>query len=519
MQEQLLIDAHLATSLPSAIPHPGQRPTHPRIIPMPLLAAIDQGTTSTRVCITDADGHVVSQAQFEHAQHMPRQGWVEHDAAEIWRNTRRALSEAMAEQDIAEDDVAALGLTNQRETAVVWEKKTGKPIYNAIVWQDTRTNHDGDVYRYQQKTGLLHNSYPAAPKWAWILDNVEGARERAERGELLAGTIDSWLIWNLTGGSREPEHALHVTDVTNASRTLLMDLRTLDWDDELCEALRVPRKMLPEIRPSIGYFGKIRRRGPLAGAPITGVLGDQQAALFGQNCLQENDAKMTYGTGLFMLLNTGSEPRISENGLLTTVAYQIDGEEPVYAQEGSVAVGGSLIQWLRDQLGILRSAAETETLAAQVPDSGGVVIVPAFSGLFAPRWRPDARGVIVGLTRFADKRHIARAALEATCLQAREVVCAMGGDPDRLRVDGGMTANNLLMQMQADILGITVQRPANIETTVMGAASAAGMGISLIDAPLSLGPTTTWNSEMAGPERDRLVSAWEDAVGRSLGLA
>lgn len=488
---------------------------------MPLIAAIDQGTTSTRVYITDKTGRVISESQYEHEQIMPRQGWVEHDPQEIWRNTRRALSEALAEKDIDEHDIAALGVTNQRETAVVWDKATGEPIYNAIVWQDTRTNppQGQDQYKYLEKTGLLYNSYPAAPKWAWILDNVPNARERANNGELLAGTIDTWLLWNLTGGAKAPETALHLTDVTNASRTLLMDLRTLEWDDQLCEELNIPKNMLPEIKPSIGKFGEIRRRGPLASVPITGVLGDQQAALFGQNCLRENDAKMTYGTGLFMLLNTGGEPKISQDGLLTTVAYQIEGHPPVYAQEGSVAVGGSLIQWLRDQLGILKSAAETETLAAQVPDSGGVVIVPAFSGLFAPRWRPDARGVIVGLTRFADKRHIARAALEATCLQAREVVCAMGGDPATLRVDGGMTRNDLLMQMQADILGISVERPANTETTVMGAASAAAMGISLIDAPLSLGATTTWENEMAGPERDRLVAKWEDAVARSYGLS
>ena len=484
---------------------------------MPLIAAIDQGTTSTRAVITDTEGRVVAQAQFEHAQHMPREGWVEHDPMEIWRNTRRALSEAMAEADIAEDDIGALGLTNQRETAVIWDKATGAPIYNAIVWQDTRTNpeNDADPGRYLERTGLLHNSYPAGPKWAWILDNVEGARERAERGELLAGTIDTWLIWNLTGGAREPERALHVTDVTNASRTLLMDLRTLAWDEDLCAEIGVPRRLLPEIRASIGTFGTVRRRGPLAGVPIAGVLGDQQAALFGQHCLRENEAKMTYGTGLFMLLNTGAQPRMSSDGLLTTVAYQIDGEPPVYAQEGSVAVGGSLIQWLRDQLGILRTAEESERLAAQVDNSGGVVIVPAFSGLFAPRWRPDARGVITGLTRFVDRRHIARAALEATCLQALEVVRAMGGEPTELRVDGGMTTNDLLMQMQADILGLRVERPANTETTVMGAASAAGIGAKLICAPLSLGPTTAWENTWAGPERDRLVARWEDAVRRS----
>ncbi|MBL7286832.1 glycerol kinase GlpK [Corynebacterium godavarianum] len=484
---------------------------------MPLIAAIDQGTTSTRAVITDTEGRVVAQAQFEHIQHMPREGWVEHDPMEIWRNTRRALSEAMAEADIAEDDIGALGLTNQRETAVIWDKATGAPIYNAIVWQDTRTNpeSDADPGRYLERTGLLHNSYPAGPKWAWILDNVDGARERAERGELLAGTIDTWLIWNLTGGAREPERALHVTDVTNASRTLLMDLRTLAWDEDLCAEIGVPRRLLPEIRASIGTSGTVRRRGPLAGVPIAGVLGDQQAALFGQHCLRENEAKMTYGTGLFMLLNTGAQPRISSDGLLTTVAYQIDGEPPVYAQEGSVAVGGSLIQWLRDQLGILRTAEESERLAAQVDNSGGVVIVPAFSGLFAPRWRPDARGVITGLTRFVDRRHIARAALEATCLQALEVVRAMGGEPTELRVDGGMTTNDLLMQMQADILGLRVERPANTETTVMGAASAAGIGAKLICAPLSLGPTTAWENTWAGPERDRLVARWEDAVRRS----
>ncbi|MEH0147778.1 glycerol kinase GlpK [Corynebacterium sp. Q4381] len=488
---------------------------------MPYIAAIDQGTTSTRVFITDAGGNVVSEAQFEHKQFMPRQGWVEHDPIEIWRNTRRAVVEALASQDIADEDVAALGISNQRETAVIWEKDTGRPIYNAIVWQDTRTNptDQQDQTQYLQQTGLLHNSYPAGPKWAWILDNVEGARERAENGELLAGTIDTWLIWNLTGGARDTANSLHLTDVTNASRTLLMDLATMDWDDELCEQLRVPRRMLPEIKPSIGTFGHVRSRGPLGGVPITGVLGDQQAALFGQNCLRENDAKVTYGTGLFMLVNTGATPRISDSGMLTTVAYQIEGEAPVYAQEGSVAVGGSLIQWLRDQLGIIDTAAESETLAAQVSDSGGVTIVPAFSGLFAPRWRPDARGVIVGLTRYVDKRHIARAALEATCLQTLEVVRAMGAHPEQLRVDGGMTSNNLLMQMQADILGIDVVRPANIETTVMGAASAAAMGISLIDAPFNLTSATTFKNTMADPERDRLVAQWEDAVLRAYNQA
>ncbi|WP_019194822.1 glycerol kinase GlpK [Corynebacterium timonense] len=489
---------------------------------MPYIAAIDQGTTTTRVVVTTTAGRVVSQAQFEHAQIMPRRGWVEHDPVEIWRNTRRALAQALADKDIDESDIAALGITNQRETAVVWDKATGTPVYNAIVWQDTRTNHDGDVTRYLKKTGLLHNSYPAGPKWAWILDNVEGARERAERGELLAGTIDTWLIWNLTGGAKEPDTAVHFTDVTNASRTLLMDLNTLDWDEALCSEIGVPRAILPEIRASIGEFARVRHRGPFANTPITGVLGDQQAALYGQGCLGEGDAKMTYGTGLFMLLNTGGEVQYSDNGMLSTVAYQRAGQAPVYALEGSVAVGGSLIQWLRDQLGILRTAAESETLSRQVDDSAGVVIVPAFSGLFAPRWRPDARGVITGLTRFTDRRHIARAALEATCLQTLEVVRAMEQDAgmgiDELRVDGGMTDNDLLMQMQADVLGALVVRPGNIETTVMGAASAAGVGASLIEAPLPLGESTRWEPAMDGTERDGLVAAWQDAVQRSYGL-
>lgn len=486
---------------------------------MTLLAAIDQGTTSTRFVVATTGGKVIAQAQFEHRQILPREGWVEHDPLEIWRNTRRAMSDAVASADIDEAVIATLGLTNQRETAVIWERATGKPIYNAIVWQDTRTSYDGDATEFQATTGLLRNSYPAGPKWAWILDHVDGARERAARGELLAGTMDTWLIWNLTGGQRDPDNALHVTDVTNASRTLLMDLETLQWDPDLCEAIGVPPEILPEIRPSVGDFGQVRNRGPLANVPICGVLGDQQSALFGQGGLEEGAAKMTYGTGLFMLLNTGTTPTFSETGMLSTVAYQRAGQPAVYALEGSVAVGGSLIQWLRDQLGILRTAAESEKLASEVPDSGGVVIVPAFSGLFAPRWRPDARGVITGLTRFVDRRHIARAALEATCLQTREVVEAMGVELRELRVDGGMTSNDLLMQMQADILGTRVVRPGNIETTVMGAASAAGMGAGLLDAPLSLGTPTTWEDTANAATREVLVAAWEDAVRRSYNLA
>lgn len=493
---------------------------------MTLIAAIDQGTTSTRCVITDLSGKVRAQSQYEHAQIMKREGWVEHDPREIWRNVRRVVADVLVDLDATAGDISALGVTNQRETAVIWEKATGRPIYNAIVWQDTRTaDQGGDAERYMDRTGLLANAYPAGPKWAWILDNVEGARERAEAGELLAGTIDTWLIWQLTGGASgdDGQEAKHVTDVTNASRTLLMDLRTCMWDEEICADYGIPLSMLPKIKPSVGEFGRVRRRGSLSGVPITEVLGDQQAALFGQNCLNEGEGKMTYGTGLFMLMNTGDTPRFSSHGLLSTVAYQLEGQAPVYAIEGSVAVGGSLIQWLRDQMGILRTAQESEALARQVEDSAGVTIVPAFSGLFAPRWRSDARGVITGLTRFVDKRHIARAALEATCLQTHEVVAAMQADSDieltTLRVDGGMTTNELLLQMQANILGADVVRPNNIETTVMGAASAAAIGAGLIEEPLSLGDEKCWSNEIAGPERDRLINQWEDAVTRSYGLA
>ncbi|MDO5511269.1 glycerol kinase GlpK [Corynebacterium sp.] len=494
--------------------------------PTQYVAAIDQGTTSTRCVIIDDTGQVVSSAQYEHRQIMPRQGWVEHDPLEIWANTRRAVSSAMVDIDVSPDRIAALGVTNQRETAVVWDPATGRPIHNAIVWQDTRTADIAgeDPQRLLNRTGLLANSYPAGPKIAWILDHVDGARERAEAGELLAGTIDSWLLWNLTGGARgdEGRPALHATDVTNASRTLLMDLRTCRWDEELCAEIGVPVQVLPEIRPSLSEFGTVRRRGTLAGVPITGVLGDQQSAMFGQGCFEVGDAKSTYGTGLFLLQNTGDEPQFSEHGLLTTVLYQRDGEKPVYALEGSVAVGGSLIQWLRDQLGIIRSADEVETIAAD--DNGGVFIVPAFSGLFAPRWRPDARGVIVGLTRFADRTHLARAALEATALQTREVVEAMvadsGIDLTSLRVDGGMTANDTLMQLQADVLGAEVVRPGNIETTALGAAFAAGIGTGYwagLEEVRSLqAPDEAWRPEWSGDRRDALVADWNRAVERSL---
>ena len=497
--------------------------------PKQYVAAIDQGTTSTRCVILDEAGQVVSSGQYEHRQIMPRQGWVEHDALEIWANTRRAVSTAMVDIDVSPDRIAALGVTNQRETAVVWDKATGKPIHNAIVWQDTRTADIAgeDPRRWLDRTGLLANSYPVGPKIAWILDHVDGARERAEAGELLAGTIDTWLLWNLTGGARgdDGREAVHATDVTNASRTLLMDLRTCRWDEELCAEIGVPPQVLPEIRPSLSEFGKVRRRGTLAGVPITGVLGDQQSAMFGQGCFEVGDAKNTYGTGLFLLLNTGDQPQFSEHGLLSTVLYQRDGEPPVYALEGSVAVGGSLVQWLRDQLGIIRSAEEVERIAAE--DNGGVFIVPAFSGLFAPRWRPDARGVIVGLTRFADRTHIARAALEATALQSREVVEAMVADSGieltSLRVDSGMTANDTLMQLQADILGAEVVRPSNIETTALGAAFAAGIGTgywSGLEEVRSLqAPDQAWEPEWSAERRDALAAEWDRAVERSLDWA
>lgn len=445
---------------------------------------------------------------------------------EIWNNTRHAVSEAMVDIDVSPSDISALGITNQRETAVVWDKFTGQPVYNAIVWQDTRTSGAHEpADKWLHRTGLMANSYPAGPKIAWILDNVEGARERAEAGELLAGTIDTWLLWNFTGGAEgdEGRPATFVTDVTNASRTLLMDLETLQWDEELCAQVGVPVGMLPEIKPSVGNFGQVRARGTLAKVPITGVLGDQQSALFGQGCFEEGDAKNTYGTGLFMLVNTGEKPKFSAHGLLSTVAYQVEGEAPLYAMEGSVAVGGSLIQWLRDQMKMIPDAPSTERLAAS--DNGGVYIVPAFSGLFAPRWRPDARGVIVGLTRFADRGHIVRAALEATCYQTREVVEAMVADAceavDELRVDGGMVANDVLMQLQADILGVPVRRPREIETTALGAAFAAGLGAGIFggldEVRALVKADRVWQPQMSEKEREALFRGWNEAVERSLG--
>ena len=496
------------------------------------VAAIDQGTTSTRCILFRHDGSIATVTQFEHKQIFPKKGWVEHDAMEIWNNTRRAVGEAMAELDIAVTDVVSVGITNQRETTVVWDKNTGEPIYNAIVWQDTRTNDiaqrlagDEGPDRWRKTTGVRLNSYPAGPKIMWILENVEGAREKAEKGDLLFGTIDTWLLWNLTGGvdGDNGDPALHVTDVTNASRTSLMDLKTLQWDEDLCKAMDIPQSMLPEIRPSIGNFRTVRARGSLAGVPIRGVLGDQQAAMFGQCCFGNGDAKNTYGTGLFMLLNTGAKPKWSENGLITTVCYQIENQKPVYALEGSVAMGGSLVQWLRDNLQLIPNAPSVENMAKSVEDNGGVYFVPAFSGLFAPRWRPDARGVIVGLTRFANRNHLARAVLEATAYQTREVLDAMvadsGVDINALKVDGGMVMNEFLMQFQSDIINTEVVRPKNIETTALGAAYAAGLSAGFWDSLNELKEQSTvdkvWKPKMGDEERKQLYSDWNRAVERT----
>ncbi|WP_034649273.1 glycerol kinase GlpK [Corynebacterium vitaeruminis] len=483
--------------------------------------AIDQGTTSTRSIIYDEQGARVGIGQREHRQIFPEQGWVEHDPNEIWDNTRLVIATAIADADVDPSTIRAIGITNQRETTVVWDKRTGEPVYNAIVWQDTRTAGAAgalglDQAAWLERTGLLINSYPAGPKIAWILDHVDGARERAEHGELAFGTIDAWLLFKLTGQ--------HRTDVTNASRTLLMNLDTLEWDPELCEKLRVPASMLPEICSSVDDFGTVTHHGLLEGIPVTAVLGDQQAAMFGQGCFSPGQAKCTYGTGLFLLLNTGSQKVTSANGMLSTVCYRIRGEKPVYALEGSVAVGGALIQWLRDNLGIIRIAPEVERLAQTVPDNGGVTIVPAFSGLFAPRWVPDARGIITGLTRFATKAHLARAALEATAMQVREVTDAMVADSgvelEVLRVDGGMVANELLMQLQADVLGVDVLRPVDIETTASGVAYAAGLGAGLwetLEVVASHAEAAkTWAPAMDAAKVASLVAQWNEAVARSL---
>ncbi|MCC8248703.1 glycerol kinase GlpK [Saccharothrix luteola] len=492
------------------------------------VAAIDQGTTSTRCMIFDHSGRVVSVDQMEHEQIFPKAGWVEHDANEIWANTRQVAAGALAKADLHTADIAAVGITNQRETALVWDRTTGQPVYNAIVWQDTRTDKicqdlaalGGGQERYRDKTGLPLATYFSGPKIRWILDNVEGARERAEAGDLLFGNMDTWVLWNMTGGV---DGGVHVTDPTNASRTLLMDLDTLSWDEGIAADLGVPLSILPEIRSSSEEYGKVRARGALAGVPIAGILGDQQAATFGQACLSPGEAKNTYGTGNFVLLNTGTDKVMSDNGLLTTVCYKIGSQAPVYALEGSIAVTGSLVQWLRDNLGMITTAAEIEEHARTVEDNGGAYFVPAFSGLFAPYWRSDARGAIVGLTRFVNKGHLARAVLEATAFQTREVIDAMNADSGvplkALKVDGGMVVNELLMQFQADILGVPVIRPVVNETTALGAAYAAGLAVgfweSEDDIRQNWAQDKQWDPAMDDDTRARTYAQWKKAVTRT----
>ena len=489
------------------------------------VAAIDQGTTSTRCMVFDHSGQVVSVDQKEHEQIFPQAGWVEHSATEIWERTQEVVAGALKNGDLTTSDLAAVGITNQRETTVVWDKKTGTPVHNAIVWQDTRTDRicnelarDGGQDRFRSKVGLPLATYFSGPKIRWIIDNVPGVKERAQSGDIAFGNIDSWVVWNLTGG---PNGGVHITDPTNASRTMLMDLATLDWDDEILDTMGVPRAMLPEIKSSSMVYGKAT--GVLEGIQVAGILGDQQAAVFGQTCFAPGEAKNTYGTGNFLLLNTGTTPVQSENGLLTTVGYKIGDQDAVYCLEGAIAVTGSLVQWLRDNIGLLKSAPEIEGLAETVEDNGGVYFVPAFSGLFAPYWKSDARGAIVGLTRYVNKGHIARAVLEATAFQTKEVVDAMNADSGvpltALKVDGGMVQNNLLMQFQADILDVPVIRPKVAETTSLGAAYAAGLAVGfwgeIEDLRANWGKDHEWTPSMDSDRRDREYHMWKKAVTRT----
>ena len=495
------------------------------------VGAVDQGTTSSRFMIFDHSGNEVGRHQLEHEQILPQAGWVEHDPIEIIERTNTCLQQALTKTGLSASDLVALGITNQRETTVVWNRRTGRPYYNAIVWQDTRTDRiataldrdgRGDVIR--RKAGLPPATYFSGGKIQWILENVDGVREAAENGDAVFGNTDTWVIWNLTGGTNG---GLHVTDVTNASRTMLMDLETLDWDDELLGFFGIPRQMLPEIKPSSSAtaFGTTLGGGPLGGeVPITGDLGDQQAATVGQVCFAPGEAKNTYGTGNFMLLNTGTELVRSESGLLTTMCYQFEGERPVYALEGSIAVTGSAVQWLRDQLGIISGASQSESLARQVEDNGGVYFVPAFSGLFAPYWRSDARGAIVGLSRFNTNAHLARATLEAICYQSRDVSDAMTQDSgvtlETLKVDGGVTQNELCMQIQADVLGVPVSRPVVAETTALGAAYAAGLAVGFWKNTDELrenwNEARRWEPTWSEEQRNEGYGRWKKAVERTL---
>jgi glycerol kinase len=501
------------------------------VVDADFVGAVDQGTTSTRFMVFDHDGREVGRHQLEHEQVLPRAGWVEHDPLEIWERTQTVIASTLARLRLQPTDLAALGITNQRETTVVWDKRTGRPLHNAIVWQDTRTDRiaraldqdgRGDVIR--ERAGIPPAAYFSAGKVQWILENVDGAREAAERGDAVFGTTDTWLLWNLTGGT---DGGVHVTDVTNASRTMLMDLTTLDWDEELLGFFGIPRQVLPQVRPSSDpdLYGLTRPHGPLGGeVPLAGDLGDQQAATVGQVCFAPGEGKNTYGTGSFMLLNTGEEIVRSESGLLTTVCYQLGDAKPVYALEGSIAVTGSAVQWLRDQLGIISGAADIERLASQVEDTGGLYFVPAFSGLFAPHWRPDARGAIVGMSRYNTNAHLARATLEAICYQTRDVADAMTKDSgvqlEVLKVDGGVTANSLCMQLQADILGVPVSRPEVAETTALGAAYAAGLAVGFWSDTEELRSnwreSQRWSPTWTDEQREDGYAGWSKAVQRTL---
>ncbi|TFC31088.1 glycerol kinase GlpK [Cryobacterium sp. TMT1-3] len=493
------------------------------------ILAIDQGTTSSRAIIFDKAGSIVSTGQLEHEQIFPQAGWVEHNPKEIWDNTREVIGQALSKANLTRHDIQAIGITNQRETAVVWDRTTGVPVYNAIVWQDTRTQPivdrlaaDGGVERFKKKVGLPLATYFSGTKIVWILENVEGARAKADAGDLLFGTTDSWVLWNLTGGV---DGGVHATDVTNASRTLFMDLESLQWDDEILAIFDVPKSMLPSIRSSSEVYGTAHTSSLLREVPVAGILGDQQAATFGQAAFDQGEAKNTYGTGNFLIFNTGTEIVHSKNGLLTTLGYKLGDAAPHYALEGSIAVTGALVQWMRDNLGMISSAAEIESLAKTVDDNGGAYFVPAFSGLFAPYWRSDARGALVGLTRFVNKGHIARAALEATAFQTREVIDAVNADSGvpltEIKVDGGMIANNLLMQFQADILGVPVVRPVVAETTALGAAYAAGLAVGfwsgLDELRTNWQEDSRWTPKMDEAERNRQLRNWKKAVTKTFG--
>jgi glycerol kinase len=493
------------------------------------VGSIDQGTTSTRFIVFDRKGDIIAVDQKEHQQIYPKPGWVEHDPLEIWRNTQAVIAGALAKKGLKPRDLSSVGITNQRETTLVWNRKTGGPVHSALVWMDTRTDQlvaqfarDGGQNRLRDKTGLPLATYFSGLKLRWLLDNAPGAQKAAEAGDLLFGNMDTWLVWNLTGGVKG---GLHLTDVTNASRTQLMNLVTLDWDDDILSLFDIPRQCLPAIHSSSEIYG--HGVGVLENVPIAGILGDQQAALFGQACLSPGEAKNTYGTGCFMLMNTGERPSPSKYGLLTTLGYKLGNQPAIYALEGSIAITGALVQWLRDNLNLVKTAPEIETLARTVLDNGDVYFVPAFSGLYAPHWKESARGVVAGLTRFANKGHLARAALEATAYQTREVLDAMVKDSGvqikELRVDGGMVVNELLMQFQADLLNVPVVRPKVIETTALGAAYAAGLATgywnSTADISENWGIDARWRPEMAATQREKLFASWNKAVARSLDWA